>query len=67
MAGEFSDPLEALSAELESLAFGLGVSHMAVLPDECPRCHGRRSVGPELLPLACPVCVAPFPVVSEDG
>lgn len=59
MAGESSSDeatLEALSAELESAAFGMGLSHMAVLPDTCQRCRGSKRVGSGRLKVICPDC-----------
>lgn len=40
---------------LESLGWGAGATHIA-LYKACPRCNDTGQVGPELLPLPCPLC-----------
>jgi hypothetical protein len=51
---------------LESVGWGSGASHMAVLPDPaepCGRCHGTRRVGSGRLKIACPDCM----MGGDDG
>lgn len=54
MAGESSsDPF----AGLELLGFGLGASHLAVLPQPCGMCHGTRQISEGDFTIACPCSV----------
>lgn len=55
MAGRSTDP-EPIPG-LESLGFGMGSSHMAVLSQPCGMCNGTREITEGTFTIACPCSV----------